>query len=131
MRALLSALVLPVAAVCAGLALSGCAAGAAGTTSGAQIAVFVTAGNRVLVDGLQLQPSAAREAVVAFARANPGAVVQLCASPASDPAIREALMEETRGAVRSASELLASGAGGERRAPDAVSPPRIDESSCR
>jgi hypothetical protein len=112
--------------------LVGC--GAAGPVllqaDGARIDVFVTAGNRVLVDGEQLEPAVAREAVVAFAQTNPGAVVVLCASPASDPEIRAALMEETRGAVRTASDLLAADVSGAVDLPQRVAPPRIDESSC-
>ena len=113
------------------LLVSGCAAGAASRADGARVNVFVTAGNRVLVDGLQLEAPAAREAIVAFARTHPGAVVQLCASPAADPEIRAALLEEARGAVRSASALLAAGANGPVDLPEAIAPPRIDESSCR
>ena len=112
----------------AGLLLAGCAASAPVSAEDLpKLNVFVTAGNRVLIDGQQLKSMTAREAVTAFAQANPGAIVKLCASPVSDPEIREALLEEARGAVRSASDLLAASEGGPVDLPKRV---RIDESLC-
>ena len=108
----------------------GCATSTAALADAPRIGVFVTAGNRVLVDGTQMEPSAAREAIVAFALANPGAVVELCASDRAEVAIREALKEEARGAVRQASALLAADGNGSVDLPNAVAPPHIDESSC-
>ena len=123
---------LPAALLLAALASSavGCATSTAALADAPRINVFVTAGNRVLVDGTQMEPSVAREAIIAFALANPGSVVELCASDKAEVAIREALKEEARGAVRQASALLAADGNGSVDLPNAVAPPHIDESSC-